>query len=208
MRSSIADKYINENKTVEEAICRFVADLMRGDPSTLRAGYSRPNAIIAAADAFAWDRRDIEDAVANMTDNILTAEQAMGFPADTRINLLAEHKTPPHGPGQREYQRHVAIEWEGGVLWLNMFDFATGDYEGEQDNRHFCIDVRQFNSAGKVKGEGVFTMAHGVRGTIVNENDPEGDDKLPQGRKWSGGYVVCILTDPDGEETHTDDERK
>ena len=142
------------------------------------------------------------------TKNIRTAIEAMGIEPNTIVNLLDHPKTPPHGPGQREYQRHVAIEWEGGVIWLNMFDFATGDYEGEKDDRHFCIDVRQFNSAGKVKGEGVFTMARGYRGSIVNERNPDRADKLPEGHSWSGGYVVSILTDPDGEETHTDDERK
>jgi hypothetical protein len=136
-----------------------------------------------------------------MTDNIKQAEEAMGFEADTRINLLTEPKTEPHGPGQRSYQRHVAIEWEGGVIWLNMFDFVIG-YEG--DSPHYCIDIRQFNSAGKVKGEGVFTMARQTqRGEIPN--NPEGNVK---GHGWNGGYVVSILTDPDGDEAYTDNERE
>jgi hypothetical protein len=187
----------------------------------------------------------------NRTGNIITAEQAIGFTADTYVNLLAEPKTPPHGPGQREYQRHVAIEWEGGVLWLNMFDFATGDYEGTEEQRHFCIDVRQFNSAGKIKGQGVFTMDRNAgRGSIAHEgeadqlrkvmahalercqvaDDPSGaadeaaaileqhvnldgssvhnTKQFPQGHGWDGGYLVSILVDPDGQESHTDDERK
>ena len=138
---------------------------------------------------------------AGRTDNIKTAEEAMGFKADTAISLLGEPKTPNNREGGREYQRHVAIEWEGGVLWLNMFDFVN--YENAE-NPHFCIDVRQFNSAGKVKGEGVFTMARQVdRGEIPDH--PEGNVK---GHNWNGGYVVCILTDPDGKETHTDDEKE
>jgi hypothetical protein len=40
------------------------------------------------------------------------------------------------------------------------------------------------------------------RGEIPDH--PEGNVK---GHNWNGGYVVCILTDPDGKETHTDDER-
>jgi hypothetical protein len=188
----------------------------------------------------------------NLTHNILHAEEAMGFKADVRVNLLDEPKTPPHGEGQREYQRHIAIEWEGGVIWLNLFDFATGDYEGDKENRHFCIDVRQFNSAGKVKGAGVFTMARSMMGRGAIAPDGEGnhlrklmaqalercqvaDDRsgaadeaaailssevnldgtcarpqqdMPQGHGWNGGYLVSILTDPDGEETHTDDERE
>ena len=87
------------------------------------------------------------------------------------------------------------------VIWLNMFDFVN--YE-DAENPHFCIDVRQFNSAGKIKGEGVFTMARQLqRGAIPDE--PEGNVK---GHGWNGGYLVSILTDPDGQETHTDDERE
>jgi hypothetical protein len=134
---------------------------------------------------------------AGRTDNIKKAEEAMGFPADTAISLLGEPKTPSTDLSARQYQRHIAIEWEGGVLWLNMFDFSE---VGE--NPHYCIDVRQFNSAGKVKGEGVFTMARQVdRGAIPDH--PEGNVK---GGIWNGGYVVAILTDPDGKETHTEEE--
>ena len=138
-----------------------------------------------------------------MTDNIRKAEEAMGFPADTKINLLDEPKTPNSREDGREYQRHVAIEWEGGVIWLNMFDFVKG-YEAAEP--HYCIDVRQFNSAGKVKGEGVFTMARGYRG-VVGLQGAATQSEYVKGHDWNGGYVVSILTDPDGQETHTDDER-
>ena len=139
------------------------------------------------------------------------AVEAMGFEPETTINLLDTPKTPAHREGGREYQRHVAIEWEGGVLWLNMFDFVN--YE-DAENPHFCIDVRQFNSAGQVKGEGVFTMSRGYRGsiaTIANKADvvdDAADEAMVQGRGWNGGYVVSILTDPDGQETHTDERKK
>ena len=87
------------------------------------------------------------------------------------------------------------------MLWLNMFDFVNAM---DSEHPHYCIDVRQFNSAGKCKGEGVFTMARQVdRGAIPDH--PEGNVK---GGNWNGGYVVAILTDPDGKETHTDDERE
>lgn len=138
------------------------------------------------------------------TKNIKTAEDAMGIKADTRINLLAEPKTPVHHEGDRQYQRHIAIEWEGGVIWLNMFDFVT-NYQSPT-GRHFCIDVRQINTDGKVKGQGVFTMARGYRGA-VGIGDAEQNDQMVKGHDWNGGYLVSILTDPDGEETHTDDER-
>ena len=150
--------------------------------------------------------RGLEGKGSIVTDNIRKAEEAMGFSADTRINLLTEPKTPARGEGQTEYQRHVAIEWEGGVIWLNMFDFVNGYTESEHP--HYCIDVRQFNSAGKVKGEGVFTMARGYRGVVgVEAKDPDCEDEMVKGRDWNGGYLVSILTDPDGKETHTDDER-
>jgi hypothetical protein len=137
---------------------------------------------------------------AGRTDGIKQAEKAMGFPADTAISLLGEPQTP--NDSKRPYQRHVAIEWEGGVLWLNMFDFSDMDPDAGDSNPHFCIDVRQFNSAGKIKGEGVFTMARQVdRGAIPDH--PEGNVK---GGNWNGGYVVAILTDPDGKETHTEEE--
>jgi hypothetical protein len=139
------------------------------------------------------------------TDNIKKAEEAIGFKANTAISLLDEPMVP--NDGKREYQRHIAIEWEGGVLWMTMYDFndpADVPAEGAVDNRHYCIDVRQFNSAGKLKGEGVFTMAKQVdRGSIPDH--PEGNVK---GHNWNGGYVVAILTDPDGKETHTEDERE
>jgi len=132
------------------------------------------------------------------TDNIKKAEAAMGFQANTAISLLDEPMVPEDS-GRPSYQRHVAIEWEGGVIWLNMFDFGKAD-----EHPHYCIDVRQFNSAGKVKGEGVFTMARGYRGSIAVQEE---NDAAVKGANWDGGYVVCILTDPDGQETHTDDER-
>jgi len=206
---TIKQEYLDRHGPYPEtAIAAFVTDLMRGDPNEFKQGYTRENAILAAMEVWGWDRRDIEAATANITDNIVRAEQSMGFDADTRINLLDDPKSPPHSPGQREYQRHVAIEWEGGVLWLNMFDFASGDYEGEKKNRHYCIDVRSFNSKGEVKGEGVFTMSRTApRGIVVTETT-DADWELPQGHWWTGGFVVSILTDPDGEETHVDKERE
>jgi hypothetical protein len=184
----------------------------------------------------------------NTTDNMIKAEESIGISADTYVNLLDEPKTPSSREGGREYQRHVAIEWEGGVIWLNLFDFVN--YEDAQ-SPHFCIDIRQFNSAGKVKGQGVFTMARSMigRGAIAFEGEADhlrklmaqalercqvADDRsgaadeaaailssavnldgssvhdrsMPQGHGWDGGFLVSILTDPDGQETHTDDERE
>ena len=79
------------------------------------------------------------------------------------------------------------------------------EHGDDKEGKHFCIDVRQFNSAGKVKGEGVFAMARGYRGSIATMDSD--DDSMVKGHGWNGGYLVSILTDPDGKETHTDDER-
>jgi hypothetical protein len=137
-----------------------------------------------------------------VSSNMQVACMEMGFVPDTMINLLGDPKTPAHTPDGREYQRHVAIEWEGGVLWLNMFDFVRG-YEANE--KHYCIDVRQFNSAGRVKGQGVFTMSRGYRGSIATM---EGGDEMVKGHDWNGGYLVALLTDPDGEEKYTDKEKE
>lgn len=51
---AIAQQYIDNYG--DEAIARFVTDLETGDPTTLKAGYSRENAIIAASDAFKVSR--------------------------------------------------------------------------------------------------------------------------------------------------------
>ena len=42
------------------AVRCFVADLMDGDKPTLKSGYSRENAIIAAAEAFDLSREEVE----------------------------------------------------------------------------------------------------------------------------------------------------
>ena len=48
----IAKKYERQYGSMHAGICAFVEDLMRGDEDTFKAGYTRPNAIIAAAEAF------------------------------------------------------------------------------------------------------------------------------------------------------------
>ncbi|HWI67625.1 MAG TPA: hypothetical protein VNS88_04535 [Nitrospiraceae bacterium] len=42
------------------AVNVFVKDLMRGDPETFKAGYTRENAVIAASDAFDISRDEVE----------------------------------------------------------------------------------------------------------------------------------------------------
>ena len=55
----IAQKYI-DNLGHKQAIRRFVADLMAGDPDHFKQGYSQENAIIAAAEAFDASREEVE----------------------------------------------------------------------------------------------------------------------------------------------------
>ena len=47
---AIAQTYIN--RYGDNAMEYFIADLMRGDPASFKAGYTRENAVLAAADAF------------------------------------------------------------------------------------------------------------------------------------------------------------
>jgi len=42
------------------AVKMFVRDLMAGDAATFKVGYTRDNAILAAADAFGIDRDEAE----------------------------------------------------------------------------------------------------------------------------------------------------
>jgi hypothetical protein len=59
MRSGIAQEYIDKHG--DEAVSKLVHDLMQGDPATFKAGYSRENAIIAAADAFDIPRSKVKE---------------------------------------------------------------------------------------------------------------------------------------------------
>ena len=56
----IAEKYI-AHLGHGEAVRRFVADLMAGDPENFKAGYSRENAVIATAEAFSMTNEQVED---------------------------------------------------------------------------------------------------------------------------------------------------
>jgi hypothetical protein len=59
MTLPIAETY--QNWYGESAVRIFVGDLMRGDPATLQVGYTRENAIIAAAEAFGIERSEVEE---------------------------------------------------------------------------------------------------------------------------------------------------
>jgi len=47
----------------EHAVWFFVRDLMANDPAHHKRGYSRENAIIAAAEAFGIERSEVEEEV-------------------------------------------------------------------------------------------------------------------------------------------------
>lgn len=57
--SPMAERYTE--RYGDTAVLAFVTDLMSGDPATLKAGYTRENAIIAAADAFGITREQAEE---------------------------------------------------------------------------------------------------------------------------------------------------
>jgi hypothetical protein len=147
---------------------------------------------------------------------INATEQAMGIDANVRVDLL---DAPRSDDGHRH--RHVAIEWEGGVLWLDM----------SEQSDHFCVDVRQFvpatdcgaepmedqtgehrewcsecDSPVELAGQGVFTIVNGrrqvlasgprERGNFANTDPLEDPDGTPVlGHGWNGGYVVTLMHD-------------
>lgn len=91
------------------------------------------------------------------TPRIDNAEKQMGTEADVRLDIRHrqhidnEGKRVP-GPMAQGNHRHVAIEWEGGVLWLDMSDLFD----------HFCIDVRQFRDGDEI-AQGIFAIEDGRR---------------------------------------------
>lgn len=91
------------------------------------------------------------------------------------------------------YHRHVAIQWEGGVIWLDMMIFEN------IRSPHYCIDVRQFNPNAEMKGQGVMSIVNGRQHRFIDElTDTEG--RVVKGHRFNGGYVISILTDPHGAE--------
>jgi hypothetical protein len=67
MTYPIAQQY--QNLYGKDAVWEFVRQLTAGDPSQFKAGYTRENAIIAAADAFGIERSAVEEEV-NKHDDI------------------------------------------------------------------------------------------------------------------------------------------
>lgn len=121
------------------------------------------------------------------TPEIIAAAEAM----EVELSVTLDVRDAPRTPSG--YHRHVAIQWEGGVIWLDMFIF-----ENSKDP-HYCIDMRQFNPDNEMKGQGVFSIVNGRRSTMTPElQDTEG--RTVKGHRFDGGYVISILTDPHGAE--------
>lgn len=129
---------------------------------------------------------------------IAAAESALSFEADVRVNLKGEYRHPSSRDGSC-FHRHVALEWEGGVLWLDM----------SQLSGHFCVDVRQFvpaeDGGTELAGQGVFTMVNGRRQCLAQEVAPghapstepllDPDGTPVRGHGWNAGYVVTLMHD-------------
>lgn len=62
MSTHVANEYIMEYG--DTAVDHLVADLMRDQPAIFKRGYSRENAIIAAAEAFGVTTAEIEEQLA------------------------------------------------------------------------------------------------------------------------------------------------
>jgi hypothetical protein len=67
----------------------------------------------------------------------------------TPVNGVEPPSVKDQPPG---WHRHVVIEWEGGLIWLDT---------SEQSN-HFCIDVRQYALGERIR-MGVFAIEDGRR---------------------------------------------
>jgi hypothetical protein len=111
-----------------------------------------------------------------MSEAITQAEQTMGFEADVTVNLKAEYRHSTSQDGTH-WHRHVALEWEGGVLWLDMSDL--GD--------HFCIDVRQFRGR-RIVPTGVFGIQDGLRVGLDEQATAEAHG-------WPALHSPILLTD-------------
>lgn len=91
--------------------------------------------------------------------------------------------------------KHIMIEWEGGTIWLDM----------SVQTDHYCIDIRQFNPDGEMKGQGAMTIVNGHRmqfkpGNPEYESLPDTNGDLVFGHNWPGGYVTTLMTDLHGKE--------
>ena|ERR1044072_8543456 len=114
-----------------------------------------------------------------MSEKIEAAESAMGIEADHKLVL-----DQPTRRGDATHHRHLAIEWEGGVLWLDMSDLVD----------HYCVDVRQFRGD-RIAATGVFGIENGRSFTLDNHKLPEDQRVLAHG--WPATFMPILLMDKD-----------
>lgn len=131
---------------------------------------------------------------------VTTTQNQYKITPDAVIDL---RESEPVNPREITHHRHVVIIMDDGTeVWL---DIAT-----DQANHNF-IDIRQFNTAGKLKGQGVFSIVNGHRVQIDSgaiDNAPAGEEHPEDGPStmtvtghgWKGGFVMTLLVDKDGEE--------
>jgi len=120
------------------------------------------------------------------------AENAMGFQANRTICLKDDTHTgfngtvlmaPEERPSLEMNHRHVAIEWEGGVLWLDQSDL--GD--------HYCIDVRWFDSEGNERPIGIMAIEGGRRIELDNSKVP--DEALIFNHGFPAAHMPIMMVD-------------
>lgn len=112
-----------------------------------------------------------------MSDAIKRAEQAMGFEADHTLVL-----DQPTRRGDAAHHRHVAIEWEGGVLWLDLSDLSD----------HYCIDVRQFRGD-KTAATAMWSIINGRRVVLDDADVPE--DERVKAHGHPAAFMPILLMD-------------
>lgn len=75
----IAKEYM-ERLGKYDAIRTFVNDLMRGDPASFKAGYSKENAIIATAEAFDMTTQAVRQMLPTAADRLRDHREFYGPP--------------------------------------------------------------------------------------------------------------------------------
>lgn len=62
----------------DEGVQQFINDLMRGDPATFKAGYTKENAILAAADAFDMTASEVRQLLPTAADRLRDHQEFYG----------------------------------------------------------------------------------------------------------------------------------
>lgn len=117
------------------------------------------------------------------TKGIRQAEMEIGFAANTAIDLTTEpHTGTAEGESFENNHRHVALDWEGGTLWLDMSDL--GD--------HFCIDVRQYRD-GELQPIGTWAIIGGRRAVLDDSSAP--DSERQTAHNFPASVMPILITE-------------